>query len=169
MDGYDLSVDAQSAAKFIGNERVLVGQVRDVSDPFIPKLPPEVLEKAGEDDESANTLVSRRVDIEVSEVLRGPGREGDSLGLRIFGGTTDDVTLEAESEQWMQALTPGTTIAVFSGHEVAYADGSSMITPNQLFVEREGLFHPVGPARATEPVTIAQIRQYVDSADESRR
>lgn len=164
IDGYSLPTDARFAAAFQGNRRVVVGRVVEVSDPFVPTLSEEAMRQAGEEDGSANNLVSRRASVEVSSVLRGGDIEGETIALRIFGGEADGYSFSAPSEDWLAGLAPGATIAIFGGDSVTYEDGSSMLTPNHLLFESDGRFgpQPSTPADAGS-VTLEELIDLVNA------
>jgi hypothetical protein len=163
-NAYSLPTDPRSAAAFERTTRVVVGTVVHVSDPFTPTLSEEVLRRAGAEDIFANMLVSRRLTVKISAVLRGRDVVGQTLDIRIFEGQLGDLP----STEWLDGLELGAAIAVFGGRSVTYEHGGTMLTPNDLLFESNGRFEPRPARTGAESVTLKELTDLVDATARPR-
>lgn len=169
VDGYAMGQDAKSAVLTRMNSTGVIGDVEQIGDPVVLHLSDETLKATHTPaDDSVNNLVSTPVSVRVTERLFGDDQVGDVVTLRILGGETGDAVTTAEQSSLLSKIEVGSSVAIFGGKAVTFSDGSTQITPDQVFVADADRFVSalVPDAPDAAPTTLGELRDLTRQREE---
>ncbi len=174
---FTLPQDARSAIVTRVNSEGFSGVVEEIGKPAVPQPSPEAIKKSGLNpaDPLLLSIVSTPVSVRVKTSHFGTVVAGDVVILRILGGDSGAAKTESDASKALEKLAVGSNISAFSGYGVVYADGSTMYTPNQIFVQDGDSFSAafsetgVTTTEAEIEALVAERKAIADKAKEATK
>lgn len=157
---YDLPVDAETAMTQPSNRAAVYAVVVDIGEPFVPLLPPDVLEeqRVAPQDPMLDE-VSTPVTVRVLTTVFGEPEPGEALTLRMFGGETTEVVTDGRDLPLLGTLRVGDRLAFFTSGPTSYANSDPMYTPNQMWQGPEDDLQPTSPNPDSKATSLAELQE----------